>query len=339
MSNYSKEIQSSMDTDTQSSTDTAGQNNMKKTILGILVSAFCFSTMEIALKIGGNSLDPIQMTFLRFFIGGLVLTPFAVRETRARMAAGGLDRKVGESDARRKLTVRDIISARDLGWVCLVGIVGVSISMLFFQFGVGRSNAATAAALISTTPLFTMLIAHIFTSEKMDRLRWIAFAIGLMAIVFMTRPWDIQEGNSIAGIIFMLCAAIAFGVYTVMGKRTLERVGLFTQTALSFFVGSLVLLVVLWLTRRPVIAGVADQWILVLYAGVVVTGIGYLFYFLGVQSSDATTGSITYFIKPILAPALAMLILHETILWNTVLGIALLTLASFITLYDARRHR
>ena len=319
------------------------QSNMKKTILGILVSAFCFSTMEIALKIAGNSLDPIQMTFLRFFIGGLVLTPFAVRETRARLAAGGLDHKAGESetrtDATRKLTVREIISKKDLAWVALVGIVGVAISMLCFQFGVGRSNAATAASMISTTPMFTMLIAHIFTSEKMDRLRWFAFVIGLIAIFFMTRPWDIQEGNSITGILLMLCAAIAFGVYTVMGKRTLERVGLFTQTSISFFVGSLVLLVVLWLTHRPVIAGVADQWILVLYAGVVVTGIGYLFYFLGVQSSDATTGSITYFIKPILAPILAMLILHETILWNTVLGIALLTLASFITLYDARRNR
>ena len=160
-----------------------------------------------------------------------------------------------------------------------------------------------------------------------------------MAIVFMTRPWDIQQGNSITGIMLMLSAAIAFGVYTVMGKRTLERVGLFTQTSISFFVGSLVLLIVLWLTHRPVIAGVADQWVLVLYAGVVVTGIGYLFYFLGVQASDATTGSITYFIKPVLAPVLAVMILHETILWNTILGIALLTLASFITLYDAKRHR
>ena len=52
--------------DNSNRTDTGTQNNMKKTILGILVSALCFSTMEIALKIGGNSLDPIQMTFLRF---------------------------------------------------------------------------------------------------------------------------------------------------------------------------------------------------------------------------------------------------------------------------------
>ncbi len=324
--------------DNSNRTDTGTQNNMKKTILGILVSALCFSTMEIALKIGGNSLDPIQMTFLRFLIGGLVLTPFAVHETRARLAAGAAA-GASHDGLPRKPVWRDIISARDLGWVSLVGIVGVSVSMLFFQFGVARCNAATAAALISTTPLFTMLIAHVFTSEKMDGLRWIAFAIGLMAIVFMTRPWNIQQGNSITGIMLMLSAAIAFGVYTVMGKRTLERVGLFTQTSISFFVGSLVLLIVLWLTHRPVIAGVADQWVLVLYAGVVVTGIGYLFYFLGVQASDATTGSITYFIKPVLAPVLAVMILHETILWNTILGIALLTLASFITLYDAKRHR
>ena len=53
--------------------------------------------------------------------------------------------------------------------------------------------------------------------------------------------------------------------------------------------------------------------------------------------SDATTGSMTFFIKPVIAPILAMLILHETILWNTVVGIILLIIASTLTLVAARK--
>ena len=43
------------------------------------MTAFLFGTMEIALKIGGNTFDPLQLTGLRFLIGGLVLLPMTRR--------------------------------------------------------------------------------------------------------------------------------------------------------------------------------------------------------------------------------------------------------------------
>ena len=91
------------------------------------------------------------------------------------------------------------------------------------------------------------------------------------------------------------------------------------------------------ITGRPVIAGILDNWLVVLYVGVMITGVGYLFYFIGIRYSDATTGSMTFFIKPVIAPVLAMLILHETILWNTVIGIILLIIASTLTLVAAKK--
>lgn len=288
-----------------------------------MVSALMFGTMEIALKIGGTKLDPVQMTFLRFFIGGLVLAPFAVRETKEQMR-------------KKHAALADIISKQDMAWMFLVGVMGISISMLCFQLGVERCNAATAAGLICTNPLFTMIIAHLFTPEKMNGKKWAAFFIGLAGMIFMIRPWSIQEGNTTVGIIFMVASAVTFGIYTVMGKRTVNRIGVFTQTSISFFFGSLVLLLVMFVMGRPVTAGVIDNLPVVLYCGVMVTGIGYLFYFIGIKNSDATTGSLTFFVKPIIAPILAILILHETVYWNTFAGIVLLTIASTITLVDSK---
>ena len=304
---------------------------MKKTIWGITVSALMFGTMEIALKIGGTKLDPVQMTFLRFLIGGFVLLPFSVPETRERMRA------MAEAEGRQ-VRLREVLPVRDILWMLLLGMVGISFSMLFFQLGVERCNASTAAPLMSTNPLFTMLIAHLLTSEKMDKLKWVAFAVGVAAIFFMIRPWDVQEGNTVAGIVFMIIAATSFGLYTVMGKRTIGRLGLFTQTSISFILGSFVLLLIMLISGRPVIAGVADNLIVVLYCGIMVTGVGYLFYFIGVKYSDATTGSLTFYIKPVIAPVLAVLILHEKVYWNTVVGIALLVTASAITLYDTKKR-
>lgn len=291
---------------------------MKKVVACVVVSALLFSTMEVALKLGGRGLDNIQLTFLRFFIGGIVLVPPAIVECR----------RSGYH-----------INMKDLGWMSVTGIMGVSISMLAFQFGVMNSNASTAAPVVCTNSLFAMLIAHIFTSEKMSRRKWIAFFLGLIALFFMIRPWDMQEGNSVLGFVTLLIASTTFGAYTVMGRRTIARIGTFTQTAAGFFAGSAVLLVVLLITGRPIIAGVADELPLVLYVGVVVTGIGYLVYFLGVLYSDASTGSIAFFVKPAIAPFIAVAALHETIYWNTVVGIALLLTGSVLTIYDTFAHK
>ena len=287
---------------------------MKKVVFCIIMAATIFATMEVALKIGGSGLDSFQLTAIRFLIGGLVLVPPAYFESR-------------KSGYR--------LNAKDIAWMALLGIVGIAISMVAFQMGVLRCNASTAAPLFCTNPLFAMVIAHLFTTEKMDRLKWISFALGIVAAVFMIRPWDVQEGNTASGMIIMIFAAVTFAAYSVMGKRSIARIGTYTQTSVSFIVGSLILLAVTAILGHPIVSGVAENLAVVLYCGIVVTGIGYLFYFLAIRYSDASTGSITFFIKPAIAPVFAVIILHETVYWNTIAGIILLVTASVLTIADA----
>lgn len=286
---------------------------MKKVVACIIMAATIFATMEVALKIGGVNLDSFQLTAVRFLIGGLILAPAAYFECR-------------KSGYR--------LNGKDVTWMALLGIVGIAISMVAFQMGVLRCNAATAAPLFCTNPLYAMVIAHIFTSEKMDTRKWIAFALGVVAAIFMIRPWDVQEGNTALGMVIMVFAAVTFAAYTVMGKKSIKRIGTITQTSVSFIVGALILLVFTAVTGHPVLAGLSENIGVVFYCGIVVTGIGYLFYFLAIRYSDASTGSITFFVKPAIAPIFAVIILHETVYWNTVVGIVLLVIASVITISD-----
>ncbi len=57
---------------------------MKKVALYIFLAAFFFGTMEISLKLAGSKLDQMQLTFLRFMVGGLLLLPFAVSEIKRK---------------------------------------------------------------------------------------------------------------------------------------------------------------------------------------------------------------------------------------------------------------
>ncbi len=290
---------------------------MKKAYFFVVLTAFLFGTMEVACKVAGNDLDPFQLTFIRFAIGGLMLLPFAVAELKKNHI---------------RLSIRDIMVLAG------VGTLGIPLSMVFFQVGVINSNASTASVLISINPMFTMVFAHMFTEEKLKKHSVAVLAVALLGLVFMIRPWSLQEGNTVPGIVSMLLAALFFGMYTVAGKVSVQKMGIMAQTSISFILGSLILLIMILIMGRPVTAGVADNLPLVLYVGIFVTGLGYFSYFMAIKLSDAATGSFAFFLKPAIAPLMAVIFLRETILWNTYVGIGLILAASYMNIRYQRKE-
>ena len=289
---------------------------MRKAYIFVIITALLFGTMEVACKVGGSSLDPYQLTFLRFLIGGAVLLPFAV------------------VDLRRK-GVRP--TGRDLLVLAGVGFLGVTVSMVMFQIAVNSSNASTVSVLFCVNPFFTMLFAHFLTDEKLTRYKVLILCIALVGILFMVRPWDVQAGNSMWGMLLMLLAALVFGAYTVAAKVSQQKLGLMAQTSISFLAGSAELLVVILIMGRPVLEGVSGNLPIILYTGLIVTGLGYFCYFKAIELGGASTGAFAFFLKPAIAPVIAVIVLHETILWNTVLGICFVLAASLLNIMHARR--
>ncbi len=290
---------------------------MKKVGIYLFLTAFLFGTMEVALKLAGADMDNLQLTFLRFFVGGLLLLPFAAAELKKQHIH---------------------IGPRDLLYLLYLGVLCIPVSMLAFQVGVMNSNASTASVIMSLNPLFTMVFAHFLTDEKFTRKKGVVLLVGMVGLLFMVRPWDIQGGNTFYGIFMMIIAASTFGLYTVSAKKSITTVGIMAQTSISFIMGSLVLLVIMLIMGRPVMDGVLENWKLILYISLFVTGLGYYFYFMAIKYSDAVTGSIAFFIKPAIAPVIAVIVLHEHILWNTYLGIALVLAASFYNIASKKKQ-
>ena len=230
-----------------------------------------------------------------------------------------------------KLTITDFKK------LAAVGILNVVISMSMFQYSVMTCNVSTVSVLICVNPFFTIVFAHFLTDEKITKEIIITLFIALTGILFMLRLWDVQNGNSLIGMLIMICSALTFGLYTVLCKELQKEIDPIAQNSISFLMGSLGLLIVILLTGRPVVAGVADNIPIVLYTGVMVTGLGYYCYFKAIELSDASTGSFAFFLKPAIAPVIAVIVLHEVIVWNTVVGIALILTASLLKYLGDRK--
>ena len=274
--------------------------------------------MEVVLKIAGRELDAFQVTFIRFAIGGLFLLPFSIRDMKKRAV---------------KLTRGDWLYLLGLGVLC------ICISMLAFQIGIDHTNANLASVIICSNPVFVMIFAHFIVNEKFTGTKAVVLVVSILGLIIAANPLSLAEGNTPFGILCMVIASVTFGLYATVGKLRIAKIGDVPQTCLSFLLGSVVMLIPMVMMGKPILSGIGTEHLLVvLYIGVLVTGVGYYFYFEAIHACGPSNASIVFFLKPMFAPIIALLVLHEDLTWNMILGIALLLTGSMINIRAAKKR-
>lgn len=300
---------------------------MKKGYVYILLSAVAFSTMEIAGKIVAKNINPFQLTFLRFLIGGLFLFPFAIKDIIKR----GL-----------KLRKNDYLFFLWTGFLCVI------ISMTFFQLAIVYTKASTVAILFSTNPIFTIPFAYFLLHEKLTLNTILSLIFSFVGIIFILNPLKIN--TDIKGISLAILAAITFSLYSVVGKLRSKKYGSIALNSFTFLTGDLLLLIYMFISNTEYIRDISIKYsfnamynihpflnldskniVTIMYLGIVVTGIGYLLFFLAMEETSAAIASVVFFIKPALAPLLSFIILRENIPNNTLIGIVFILIGSFIS--------
>ncbi|KRO22514.1 transport protein [Lactiplantibacillus fabifermentans DSM 21115] len=292
-----------------------------------------FSSMEIALKMAGSAFNPIQLNLIRFFIGGVVLLPFALNAL--------------------KQTGRKLVGA-DWRLFAVTGLVCVIISMSLYQLAITVDQASTVAVLFSCNPVFALIFSYLILHERMGRSNLISVVISVIGLLIIVNPAHLTNG---LGLVLAISSAITFGLYSIVSRYGSVKRGLngLTMTCFTFFAGAAELLVIAWISKIPAVANgltavgmrqfaaipiltnISMQYFwLLFFIGVCVTGGGFAFYFLAMEQTDVSTASLVFFIKPGLAPILAALILQEKILPTTIIGIIVILIGSVVTFVGNR---
>ncbi len=283
----------------------------------IILSAVIFSTMEVMLKTVGGVFAPMQITVLRFLIGGVLLIPFALRSVRKKGAR---------------------FERSDMGFFALSGFLCVAFSMVLYQMAVTHTNASVVAVIFSCNPIFVTVLAHLILKEDIRRNQIVALVLELLAIVIIINPFNAKLNT--AGVALSVCAAVVFAFYSVVGKKKSAKFGSIAVTCFSFIFGSLELMTLLLLGKTKAVGGLFSAvglkvftnvpiiphvplWAIVpfLYICIIVTAGGYVCHMLAMEKTSAQTASLVFFFKPILAPIFAFVFLREEIPINMIIGI------------------
>ena len=273
----------------------------------LAVTILMFSTLEVVTGTIKNLINPLQLTFLRFFIGGVVMLPLVIKK-------------------------REKVQGKDLLFFLALGILNIFISMGSLQYAITMGKASTAAILISSNPIFVMLFSSIILKEKVTYNRVVCMLLGIAGITLIIYKGNVG-GDTAASLILAIFASFNFGLYTVLGKLKSEGISSITMICYSSIFGSLMYVPVLLFNNIPLFYIPEGTVIKILYVGVFVSGIAYVTYMEALKILTASKGAMIFFLKPVIASILAVIFLSESMSFKTVAGMILVLAGLFINFF------
>lgn len=282
-----------------------------RAIGALALTTILFSTFEVVSRLIAFDIEPLQVNFLRFIIGGMLLLPLAIWDLRqASIRLNGDDYK-------------------NLLWL---GLLNVTFCLSIFQISIRYVPASAAAVIFCTNPVFV----HIFESRRgghsFSRLQVLGLISGVMGLIMVMGNEVILGGGSWKGVGLAAIAAVSYGLYIVQARDATRKIGSLTVNSLSFILGAAALIPVLIVFRVPVFAVHPQLWPWIIYLSLAVTSLAYYLFLYGLQHLPPGAGSLLFFVKPVLATALAAYALHERLTMLFILGTV--TIISGLVIYS-----
>lgn len=248
-----------------------------------------FSVVKVVLEV----LDPLAFNALRFPLAALALGAVVARR-------GG------------RLTP----DRADLPRIVALGLLGNVVYQLCFVYGLDGTLAGNASLLLSTTPVWTVLLSARVGHERASRgvVLGVGGTLAGMALVVLGRGDAVAVGSeTIRGDLLMVGAAVLWSVYTVAGRGPIRRYGPLRTTTWTLWVGTplLVLMGLPSIVRTDLAAVPPVVWAGVVYAGLLSVGLAYLIWYRGVQRLGNNRTAVYSNLVPVAALATAWVWLGE----------------------------
>lgn len=303
----------------------------------IFITTLLFSSMEVAIKYTHGMFHPIQLNFIRFFVGGLIIMPLAIKKLRKN---------------NYTLTSLDYIKFAVLGFVQIV------VAMSCYTVSISYIPAYTSAIIFSCNTFFSIVFAFLILKEKIFLHTIIALCFSFSGIFVISNPSKFE--GDVIGVFICILSAILFSLYAVLGKRFSRDLptGGIVLTAYSFLFGVAELFIFInisnmssvsdfliannlkVLSNIPMFSGInASSIVPLAFMCIGVTGIGFASYFIALEKLPVSTVSLVFFIKPVLAPVIAFFVLGEVIIFTNMVGLVLISIGSVILFVSSLKRK
>jgi drug/metabolite transporter (DMT)-like permease len=191
----------------------------------------------------------------------------------------------------------------------VMGLLNNAIPFALINWGQTRIDSGLAAILNATTPLFTVILAHLVTSdEKLTRNRMAGVVLGFAGVVVMIGPAAL--GGAGLAKLAVLAAAASYACAGLYGRR-LGGLAPATAACGMLVAATLIMLPLALVLDRPALPAGAVIWEAVGALALFSTALAYIVYFRILATAGATNLLLVTFLIPVSALLLGGIVLGE----------------------------
>lgn len=236
----------------------------------------------------------------------------------------------------KRLDLRAI--RRKFPMLCLTGaMLGANWILLFEAYN--YTSVATATLCYYFAPMFIILASPALLHERLTRRKLICVAAAVLGMVFVSGVAEtgVQDLSELKGVFLGLAAAVLYAGIVLFNKRITGVSGT-DRTVVQLAMSSVTLLPYVLLTEKVGALTFSSATVaLLVFVGIVHTGLAYLLYFGSIPHISAQTAAILSYIDPVLAVVLSALFLHEGMSVLSVVGAVLVIGAALVSELPERR--
>jgi drug/metabolite transporter (DMT)-like permease len=209
--------------------------------------------------------------------------------------------------------------------------VEMAVPWPLLGFGEVHISSSLAAILVATVPLFVALLATRFDhSERPTVTRFVGMLIGLAGVVALVGIDIGGKGDELLGALAILVVAFLYAIGPMIVKRRLSDVDPLGPVAASLGIAAL-LVTPLALASLPDSTPSADTFASIAVLGLVCSALGFLVFFRLIAEIGPGRATVITYINPVVALALGVVVLDESVTTGVVVGLLLILAGSWLS--------
>lgn len=252
----------------------------------------------------------------------LAMLAFAANSLLCRAALGGDPGEAAAFTALRLLSGAVTLAAilnlsqrgRGVGRPDWWSTLALFVYAACFSFAYLSLSAGTGALILFGAVQLTMIIAGLAAGERLSRAGWVGFAAACGGMTYLLSPG--LEAPSVEGALLMGAAGIAWGMYSLRGRRAAKA--LQATTANFVYAVPLGLLVVLPFVGEIQLS--ASLVKLAVASGALASGLGYVLWYQALCGLTVTQASTVQLSVPVIAAVAAVPLLAEPVTLRLVIA-------------------
>lgn len=284
----------------------------------LMLSVLFWAGNSIAGRALADVISPLALSFWRWTVALLLVTPFAWRGLRSDLP-----------ELRRRWKT-----------VLALALTGVASFGVLLYYGLQTTTALNSILLQAAISPLVMLLAWLVFGERTRRgeIAGVALSlIGVAAVITKGRPWDLLHVGLNPGDGLILVGVALYAVYSLLLRRR-PAVAPLSLLWATFAISALVLApaFVADLATGPALRFTAEAAAGIAYVAIFPSFLAYLFYNRGIDLIGAGRASQFMHLQPVFGAALAVLLLGETFRTYHAVGILLIAAGIGVSAWAAR---